>query len=61
MNALNALRPAHVVIVLLVIFLLFGARRIPELARAMAQSIRVFRSEVRTDADNPAPPHDDRR
>lgn len=54
MNALNALRPAHLLILLLVILLLFGARRLPELARGVGQSLRIFKTEIRADGDDGA-------
>ena len=38
--------------------LLFGAKRLPELARNMGQSIKEFRTSLRHD---PAPPSEDRR
>lgn len=40
----------HGLIVLLVIVLLFAAPKLPQLARSLAQSIRIFRSEVATGA-----------
>ncbi|WP_120005214.1 twin-arginine translocase TatA/TatE family subunit [Nesterenkonia muleiensis] len=35
-------------ILLLIVLLLFGATRLPKLARSMGESARIFRSEVRT-------------
>jgi sec-independent protein translocase protein TatA len=37
----------HLIIVLLVIILLFGATKLPALAKAVGQSARIFRSEVK--------------
>lgn len=37
----------HAVILVAVILLLFGATRLPALARSMGQSARIFRSEVK--------------
>jgi sec-independent protein translocase protein TatA len=37
----------HLIIVLVVIILLFGATKLPALARAVGQSARIFRSEVK--------------
>lgn len=34
-------------IILLVVLLLFGARRLPDLARSVGRSMRIFRSEVK--------------
>lgn len=34
-------------IILAVVLLLFGARRLPELARSVGRSMKIFKSEVR--------------
>lgn len=44
----NALEPWHLLIVLAVIVLLFGGKKLPELARGMGQGLRLFRRELRT-------------
>lgn len=48
-------------VILLIVLLLFGARRLPDLARSVGRSLRVFRSEVKdgrdgTDEDAPDRP-----
>lgn len=43
---MNALKPWHIIVVVLVIVLLFGAKKLPELARGMGRSMRIFKSEV---------------
>ena len=49
----------HLLIVLAVILLLFGAAKLPALAKSMGQSARVFRGEIkemkREDAAEKAP------
>jgi sec-independent protein translocase protein TatA len=40
------LEPWHVIVVLVVMFLLFGSRRLPDTARSMGRSIRIFKSEM---------------
>ena len=37
----------HLIIVLVVIVLLFGATKLPALAKAVGQSARIFRTEVK--------------
>ncbi len=37
----------HLIIVLAVLILLFGAAKLPALAKAVGQSARIFRSEVK--------------
>ncbi|MEX1077556.1 MAG: twin-arginine translocase TatA/TatE family subunit [Homoserinimonas sp.] len=36
------------IILLVIILLLFGANKLPALARGMGQSLRIFKSEVKT-------------
>ena len=45
----NGLEPWHLVIVFAVIMLVFGGKKLPELARGMGQGLRIFRSEMRAD------------
>jgi sec-independent protein translocase protein TatA len=44
----------HLIIVLVVIILLFGATKLPALAKAVGQSARIFRSEVKGLKDDDA-------
>ena len=39
----------HAVIVIAIILLLFGAPKIPQLARSLGQSMRILRTEIRDD------------
>ncbi|MGX5680521.1 Sec-independent protein translocase subunit TatA [Schumannella luteola] len=41
----------HLVVILLIVLLLFGAPKLPGLARSIGQSMRIFRSEVKTMKD----------
>jgi sec-independent protein translocase protein TatA len=41
----------HLLIILAVILLLFGAPKLPQLARSVGQSMRIFKSEVKTMKD----------
>jgi sec-independent protein translocase protein TatA len=47
--------PIHWLIVLAVIVLLFGGKRIPELMRGMGEGIRNFKEGMRSDTSNSAP------
>jgi sec-independent protein translocase protein TatA len=66
----------EIILVLVVILLLFGAKRLPEMARSFGQSLRILKRETKAmrsdDADEPhtdvhvaapalAPEADDRR
>lgn len=44
---MGAMSPTHWLIVLGVLVLLFGAKKLPELARSVGQSTRLFRGEMR--------------
>lgn len=37
----------HLVILVLLVVLLFGGKRLPEVARGLGQSLRVFKAEVK--------------
>jgi sec-independent protein translocase protein TatA len=39
----------HLVIILVIVLLLFGASRLPALTRSIGQSVRIFKKEVRTE------------
>jgi len=38
----------HAIIVLAVILLLFGAAKLPQLAKSVGQSMKIFKSEIKT-------------
>jgi len=39
--------PSHIVILLLVVLVLFGAKRLPDSARSLGKSMRIFKSELK--------------
>jgi sec-independent protein translocase protein TatA len=47
----------HLIILILVILVLFGGKRLPDAARGLGRSLRIFKSEVKQmkDDDEPAP------
>ncbi len=55
---MGELSPWHLLIVAVVFVALFGAKRLPEMARGVGQSLRVLRSELRgeTKPDQAAEP-----
>ncbi|PRI10617.1 twin-arginine translocase TatA/TatE family subunit [Leucobacter massiliensis] len=42
----------HLIAILFVILLLFGAPKLPGLAKSLGQSMRILKKEVRSDADD---------
>jgi sec-independent protein translocase protein TatA len=46
----------ELLIILLVIFLLFGARRLPELGKGLGEGMRSFRDALKAPDQPPAPP-----
>jgi sec-independent protein translocase protein TatA len=41
----------HVIVLLIVVLLLFGYKRLPDAARSLGRSMRIFKSEVETMRD----------
>lgn len=46
----------HLVIIIVLALLLFGAPKLPGMARSMGQSLRIFKSEVRKMKDDDEDP-----
>lgn len=55
---MNALKPWHVIVLLVVVLLLFGAKRLPELAKSVGESLKIFKNEMKdlTDDGSAKPP-----
>jgi hypothetical protein len=39
--------PSHILILLIVVVVLFGAKRLPDSARSLGRSLRIFKSEMK--------------
>ncbi len=46
----------ELLLILLIVVFLFGARKIPEIARGLGEGIRGFRSSLKGETDEPSPP-----
>ncbi|MDD7916353.1 Sec-independent protein translocase subunit TatA [Actinomycetospora callitridis] len=54
----GALSPTHWLVILVVVLLLFGAKRMPDAARGIGRSLRIFKAETKAltdDGESPAP------
>jgi sec-independent protein translocase protein TatA len=52
----RALEPWHFIILVLLVVLLFGGRRLPDAARGLGRSLRIFKSEMKQmQDDSPRP------
>lgn len=48
---LSSIGPGQWLVILLIIVLLFGAKKIPELAKGLGKGIKTFKSEMSNDED----------
>ena len=46
--------PTHILLVLVVVLLLFGAKRLPEVGRSLGSGLRGFKESVSGEASTPA-------
>jgi sec-independent protein translocase protein TatA len=53
---LAMLNMTEIILILLLVILLFGARKLPELARGLGQGIKEFRKSTKEDSAPPVPP-----
>ena len=44
--------PSHLLLILLVVVVLFGSRRLPDAARGLGRSMRIFKAEVKQMKDD---------
>lgn len=51
---MGALRPWHIAVLVVVLVLLFGAKRLPDAARSLGRSMRIIKAETRGLRDDDA-------
>jgi len=49
---IGALRPWHIFVLVAVLVLLFGAKRLPDAARSLGRSMRILKAETKGLADD---------
>jgi sec-independent protein translocase protein TatA len=54
----NELQPWHVIILVVVVVLLFGAKRLPDAARSIGTSLKIFKAETKSLHEDKAPEAD---
>jgi sec-independent protein translocase protein TatA len=47
--------PSHLLLILVVVVVLFGSRRLPDAARGLGRSMRIFKAEVKQMKDDDEP------
>jgi sec-independent protein translocase protein TatA len=56
---MNAIKPAHLAVLLVVVLVLFGAKRLPDSARSLGRSLRIFKSEMKELQEDDKKPTDE--
>ena len=51
----DLLQPWHLIVLAVVAFLLFGAKRLPELGKGLGEGLKGFREGIKGVTDPPAP------
>ncbi|SCF23039.1 sec-independent protein translocase protein TatA [Micromonospora viridifaciens] len=49
---MGALRPWHIAVLVVVLILLFGAKRLPDAARSLGRSLRIIKAETKSLQDD---------
>jgi sec-independent protein translocase protein TatA len=52
----DLLQPWHLIVLAVVAFLLFGAKRLPELGKGLGEGLKGFREGIKGVTEPPAPP-----
>jgi sec-independent protein translocase protein TatA len=55
----NGLQGWHLIILVLLVVLLFGAKRLPDAARSIGKSMKIFKAETKDLAGDKAASHED--
>jgi len=51
----NGLEPWHIIIMVAVLVLLFGSKKLPEMARGLGKSMRILKAETKALREDDAP------
>ncbi|MGW2252137.1 Sec-independent protein translocase subunit TatA [Kitasatospora sp. NPDC001660] len=51
----NGLEPWHILVVLAIVVLLFGSKKLPEMARGLGKSMRILKAETKAMREDDTP------
>lgn len=49
------MRPWHIVVLIIVVLIVFGSEKLPDIARSMGESMKVFKKEVQDMREDDGP------
>lgn len=49
------MKPSHIIVLVIVLIIVFGAAKLPEIAKSIGQSAKVFKKEMKELADDVPP------
>lgn len=49
---MGTLKPWHIIVLVVLLLLLFGAKRLPDAARSLGRSLRIFKAETKNLMDD---------
>jgi sec-independent protein translocase protein TatA len=49
---MGELRPWHIIVVAIVFVILFGAKRLPDSAKSVARSLKIFKTELKDENED---------
>jgi sec-independent protein translocase protein TatA len=52
----DLLQPMHLLVIGIIVFLLFGAKRLPELGKGLGEGLKGFKEGIKGVTDPPPPP-----
>lgn len=52
------IKPSHIIVLIIVLIIIFGAAKLPDIAKSIGQSAKVFKKEMKELTDD-VPPEDE--
>jgi len=49
-------QPTHLLVIALIVFVLFGAKRLPELGKGLGEGLKGFKDGIKNAGSEPTPP-----